>query len=46
VPRLYDADRLAANEVPVAAAIYAEDMYVERPSPRRPPRTSAACGPG
>jgi pimeloyl-ACP methyl ester carboxylesterase len=29
-PRLYDEDRLAANEVPVAAAIYAEDMYVER----------------
>jgi pimeloyl-ACP methyl ester carboxylesterase len=29
-PRLYDRDRLAANEVPVAAAIYAEDMYVER----------------
>jgi pimeloyl-ACP methyl ester carboxylesterase len=29
-PRLYDADRLAENEVPVAAAIYAEDMYVER----------------
>ena len=29
-PRLYDARRLAANEVPVAAAIYAEDMYVER----------------
>jgi pimeloyl-ACP methyl ester carboxylesterase len=29
-PRLYDADRLAANEVPVAAAIYAGDMYVER----------------
>jgi pimeloyl-ACP methyl ester carboxylesterase len=29
-PRLYDADRLAANEVPVAAAVYAEDMYVER----------------
>ena len=29
-PRLYDAERLAANEVPVAAAIYAEDMYVER----------------
>ena len=29
-PRLYDADRLAANEVPAAAAIYAEDMYVER----------------
>jgi pimeloyl-ACP methyl ester carboxylesterase len=29
-PRLYDPDRLAANEVPVAAAIYAGDMYVER----------------
>jgi pimeloyl-ACP methyl ester carboxylesterase len=29
-PRLYDPDRLAANRVPVAAAIYAEDMYVER----------------
>jgi pimeloyl-ACP methyl ester carboxylesterase len=29
-PRLYDPDRLAANEVPVAAAIYAEDMYVPR----------------
>jgi hypothetical protein len=29
-PRLYDDDRLAANDVPVAAAIYAEDMYVER----------------
>jgi pimeloyl-ACP methyl ester carboxylesterase len=29
-PRLYDPARLAANEVPVAAAIYADDMYVER----------------
>jgi pimeloyl-ACP methyl ester carboxylesterase len=27
-PRLYDFDVLAANEVPVAAAIYAEDLYV------------------
>ena len=27
---LYDLQRLAANEVPTAAAIYAEDMYVER----------------
>ncbi len=27
---LYEVDRLAANEVPVAAAVYAEDMYVER----------------
>ncbi|MDX6658800.1 MAG: hypothetical protein QOH62_3593 [Solirubrobacteraceae bacterium] len=29
-PRLYDPERLAGNDVPVAAAIYAEDMYVER----------------
>jgi pimeloyl-ACP methyl ester carboxylesterase len=29
-PQLYDADRLRENEVPAAAAIYAEDMYVER----------------
>jgi hypothetical protein len=29
-PRLYDAERLRANRVPVAAAIYADDMYVER----------------
>jgi pimeloyl-ACP methyl ester carboxylesterase len=29
-PRLYDPDRLAANDVPAAAAIYAEDPYVER----------------
>jgi hypothetical protein len=29
-PRLYDADVLAANEVPAAAAIYTEDVYVER----------------
>ena len=29
-PRLYDPDVLAANEVPVAAAIYVDDMYVER----------------
>jgi pimeloyl-ACP methyl ester carboxylesterase len=29
-PRLYDPDRLAANEVPLAAAIYANDMYVPR----------------
>jgi pimeloyl-ACP methyl ester carboxylesterase len=29
-PRLYDEEALAANEVPAAAAIYAEDMYVER----------------
>ena len=29
-PRLYDADRLRGNEVPAAAAVYADDMYVER----------------
>ena len=29
-PRLYDPERLRANEVPVAAAIYADDPYVER----------------
>jgi pimeloyl-ACP methyl ester carboxylesterase len=29
-PRLYDPDQLRANDVPVAAAIYANDPYVER----------------
>ena len=29
-PALYDPQRLAENDVPVAAAIYAEDPYVER----------------
>jgi pimeloyl-ACP methyl ester carboxylesterase len=29
-PRLYDAGRLAVNEVPAAAAIYFDDMYVPR----------------
>src|SRR5262249_34788644 len=29
-PRLFDPERLRANDVPVAAAIYTEDMYVER----------------
>jgi pimeloyl-ACP methyl ester carboxylesterase len=29
-PRLYDETQLAANEVPVAAVIYANDMYVDR----------------
>jgi pimeloyl-ACP methyl ester carboxylesterase len=29
-PRLYDPERLATNDVPAAAAIYAEDPYVER----------------
>jgi pimeloyl-ACP methyl ester carboxylesterase len=29
-PKLYDADQLANNEVPVAATIYVNDLYVER----------------
>ncbi len=29
-PRLYDADRLARNDVPVAATIYHDDVYVDR----------------
>jgi pimeloyl-ACP methyl ester carboxylesterase len=29
-PALYDPDQLARNDVPAAAAIYVEDMYVER----------------
>ena len=29
-PRLYDPTRLAANEVPAAAAIYSGDLFVER----------------
>jgi len=29
-PALYDADRLRRNEVPVAATIYPNDLYVER----------------
>jgi pimeloyl-ACP methyl ester carboxylesterase len=28
-PDLYDAERLAGNEVPVAAAVYHDDMYVD-----------------
>ena len=28
-PLLYDLDRLAANEIPVAAAVYHDDMYVD-----------------
>jgi hypothetical protein len=28
-PQLYDPGRLAASEVPVAAAIYHDDMYVD-----------------
>jgi hypothetical protein len=28
-PELYDVERLAANDVPVAAAVYFDDMYVD-----------------
>jgi hypothetical protein len=30
VARLYDEERLAENRVPVAAAVYADDMCVDR----------------
>ena len=29
-PPLYDVDQLRANQIPVAAAVYENDMYVER----------------
>ena len=29
-PKLYDGEQLERNDVPAAAAVYAEDMYVER----------------
>ncbi|MDQ6898692.1 MAG: alpha/beta hydrolase [Candidatus Dormibacteraeota bacterium] len=29
-PRLYDEEQLGRNQVPAAAAVYSEDMYVER----------------
>jgi hypothetical protein len=29
-PKLYDADQLGRNEVPVAATIYETDLYVEK----------------
>ena len=29
-PKLYDADRLRHNDVPVAATIYIDDVYVDR----------------
>jgi pimeloyl-ACP methyl ester carboxylesterase len=41
-PRLYDAAALACNEVPAAAAVYAEDPYVERAFSER----TAAAVPG
>ena len=41
-PVLYDPAQLARNTVPGAAAIYAEDMYVPRALPSRPPPPSPA----
>ncbi|MFD4631536.1 alpha/beta fold hydrolase [Streptomyces sp. NPDC058284] len=38
-PRLYDTDRLAANEVPVAAAVYHDDLYVDTEHSLRTART-------
>ncbi|CAO0834250.1 hypothetical protein SMICM17S_12249 [Streptomyces microflavus] len=38
-PALYDPERPAANEVPVAAAVYHDDMYVDT---EHSPRTAAA----
>ncbi|AXG81687.1 alpha/beta fold hydrolase [Streptomyces paludis] len=38
-PALYDPVRLAANEVPVAAAVYHDDMYVDRDHSLRTART-------
>jgi hypothetical protein len=29
-PRMFDAERLRHNEVPVAATIYVDDLFVER----------------
>ena len=42
-PALYDADRLRRNEVPVAATIYVNDLYVERDfAEETPPRLGAS----
>ncbi len=38
-PALYDLDALSANEVPAAAAVYAEDPYVERTFSEQTART-------
>ena len=45
-PRLYDPAVLAGNEVPCAAAIYTEDMYVEREFSEETAAQSPECGPG
>ena len=42
-PPLYDPARLAANEVPVAAAVYYDECTWTASSRCGPPRPSAAC---
>ena len=42
-PRLYDADRLRANTVPCAAAVYYDDMYVERSFSLETAQTIRGC---
>ena len=44
-PRLYDPERLRANEVPCAAAIYADDPYVERRFSEQTARLTGAMRP-
>jgi len=42
-PPLYDMERLRANEVPIAAAIYLDDMYVEYAFSLETAKTVGAC---
>jgi len=44
-PRLFDAARLAVNEVPVAATIYVDDLYVERVFAEETARAIRGCRP-
>ena len=45
-PTLYDAGVLSSVDVPCAAAIYADDPFVDRRSRRRPPTCCPGCGGG
>ncbi|HEU5089982.1 MAG TPA: alpha/beta fold hydrolase, partial [Roseiflexaceae bacterium] len=42
-PPLYDIERLRRNSVPVAAAVYYDDMYVERAFSEQAAETIAGC---
>jgi pimeloyl-ACP methyl ester carboxylesterase len=42
-PRLYDAEQLRSNTVPVAAVMYYDDMYVERAFSEQTAATIAGC---